>query len=57
MPKWWHHKNNYWSLDSFDPTHKHYELAKHEYVSKAIESNSVIIHFISKHFELAFDEK
>lgn len=52
MPKWWHHKNHYWSLDSFDPTHKHYELAKHEYVSSTTASNSVIIHFISKHFGL-----
>jgi len=57
MPKWWHHKNHYWSLDSFDPTHKHYELAKHEYVSSTTASNSVIIHFISKHFGLAFDGK
>ena len=57
MPKWWHHKNHYWSLDSFDPTHSHHALAKHEYVSKTIEANSVIIHFISKHFELAFGEK
>ena len=57
MPKWWHHKNHYWSYNSFDSTHRDYELAKHEYVSKTIEANSVIIHFISKHFELAFDEK
>ena len=56
MPKWWHHKNSYWSKKSFDPTHNDYALAKHEYVSKTKQTNSVIIHFISKHFELAFDE-
>ena len=56
MPKWWHHKNSYWSYDSFDPTHRDYALAKHEYDSKTKQANSVIIHFISKHFELAFDE-
>jgi len=56
MPKWWHHKNHYWSKKSFDPTHRDYTLAKHEYDSKTKQANSVIIHFISKHFELAFDE-
>tara|TARA_B110000503_G_scaffold72595_1_gene112282 strand:+ start:3756 stop:5450 length:1695 start_codon:yes stop_codon:yes gene_type:complete len=52
MPTRWHHKNDYWSYNSFDSTHRDYELAKHEYVSKTTQSNSVIIHFISKNFGL-----
>ena len=52
MPKWWHHRNDYWSYNSFDSTHRDYELAKHEYVSKTKQANSVIIHFISKNFGL-----
>jgi hypothetical protein len=52
MPTRWHHKNHYWSYNSFDSTHRDYELAKHEYVSKTTQSNSVIIHFISKNFGL-----
>ena len=52
MPKWWHHKNHYWSFSSFDPDHKDYALAKHEYESTTKSANSVIVHFISKNFGL-----
>tara|TARA_B110000971_G_C20029988_1_gene510913 strand:- start:1524 stop:3215 length:1692 start_codon:yes stop_codon:yes gene_type:complete len=52
MPKWWHHKNHYWSYNSFDPAHKDYRRAKHEYESTTKSVDSVIIHFISKNFGL-----
>jgi len=56
IPKWWHHKNHYWSKNSFVPGHRDFKKAKHEFEASVRESDSVIIHFISKNFGLVFEE-
>jgi len=52
----WHTKHHYKSKEAFDTETARYHQVKQEWKAKCLENNTVITHFISKNFELAFEE-
>jgi len=56
LPEQWHLKHYYKNLDSFTPGTKSYKISKHELQTEILKKNIVMVHLISKNFELVFEE-
>jgi hypothetical protein len=56
LPKRWHHKHLYRNLNSFTHDTKEHGMSKRELETEVLVEDIVMIHFISKNFELVFDK-